>query len=491
VDLIESLFGKSTLDAGAGMRACAASGLAGRLYGQPRFRPHFQLQFRVHFRLPRQDHGPARRRGGLPRLWAAGACAAPTLRPLAPTPAAAPGTPGAAAVTVAPGTAGTSGASTARDFVNVLGRTEPGMRARVGGQEVPVYATGVFVRDRVPLAPGDNTIAIEVVDPRDAQARTSLALTVQRVPRRRRRAGLGTPRHARRPAAAAGHRPAEPAAAAAAGAWRPASPSRRASTAHPAWWARRGCPAGTGSRSPKSAARPGRYRARLHLPEGPDTEPAPVLLRLRARAGAKLQGPRTVQQPSAAGVGRWAPQGLRLAAWGPKARTSSTACTRCGWAGRTWPSCSQARCCGWSARTATLPRAPGPGHPCAWWRRAAWSGAPKPPCGAPYPVFTTVRVAGGEQGDVVSIPFPAPAPYAVRSVSTADGRTVLEVELYGTHLAATSGDAAAPAPRVVREVTLEQPADERVRVRIAPTPRACWGWRAQQTASGLTLTLRA
>ena len=51
--------------------------------------------------------------------------------------------------------------TTTRDTVNVLGRTTPGAVARVGGLAVTVYSTGVFARDRVPLALGPNTIRIE------------------------------------------------------------------------------------------------------------------------------------------------------------------------------------------------------------------------------------------------------------------------------------------------------------------------------------------
>ena len=59
----------------------------------------------------------------------------------------------------------TQASTTTREFVNVLGRTRPGMRVTVAGEPVPVYATGVFVRDRVPLVPGLNRIRVEAVDP--------------------------------------------------------------------------------------------------------------------------------------------------------------------------------------------------------------------------------------------------------------------------------------------------------------------------------------
>ena len=43
----------------------------------------------------------------------------------------------------------------------MLGRTAPGSSVRVGGEAVTVCATGVFVRDCVPLALGFNSIRIE------------------------------------------------------------------------------------------------------------------------------------------------------------------------------------------------------------------------------------------------------------------------------------------------------------------------------------------
>ena len=69
--------------------------------------------------------------------------------------------------------------TTTRDTVNVLGRTTPGALARVGGQTVTVYSTGVFARDRVPLAPGPNTIRIEAMSA-DGQT-LSHVLEIERV----------------------------------------------------------------------------------------------------------------------------------------------------------------------------------------------------------------------------------------------------------------------------------------------------------------------
>ena len=88
-------------------------------------------------------------------LWAAGAGAAwaqsLTLDLLAPRAQQSP----------PPITPHTTPHTKTRDTVNVLGRTTPGALARVGGEPVTVFSTGVFARDHVPLALGSNTIRIE------------------------------------------------------------------------------------------------------------------------------------------------------------------------------------------------------------------------------------------------------------------------------------------------------------------------------------------
>lgn len=70
-------------------------------------------------------------------------------------------------------------ASTERDYVNVLGRTSPGSTAQIQGVATPVYSTGVFVRDRVPLQPGVNLLRVEV-RAADGQL-TARELSVERV----------------------------------------------------------------------------------------------------------------------------------------------------------------------------------------------------------------------------------------------------------------------------------------------------------------------
>jgi len=394
-------------------------------------------------------------------LWSAASQAAPSLRLLAPA---------------------AGEASTTREYVNVLGRTEPGMRVRVGGQEVPVYATGVFVRDRVPLQPGANVIAIEVVDPQASpQDATRLDLQVQR----------------QTPAAAP---PAPPSGLLAIDAASvlprqerrvaPGEPFEVGFDGTPGMLAQARLPGGPWQALAEDAARPGRYRARLHLPDGPDTEPQPVQLRLRARPGARVQGARTLERRSEAGVGRWSAQALHLAAVGPEGAELVHGLHEVRLGGPNLAELQPGtllRLTGQDGAHYRVRLAPDT-H--AWVAVRSVERRTDPALRLPAPVFTTVRVAGSEHGDVVSIPFPAPAAWTVRSTSTPDGRAVLEVDLYGTHLAATWVTQLASA-RVVREVTLEQPADERVRVRIVPHAPRLWGWRAQQTPSGLTLTLRA
>lgn len=68
--------------------------------------------------------------------------------------------------------------TTTREYVNIMGVTAPDARVSVGGQAAQVFSTGVFVRDRVPLALGENRI--EVVAERGAE-RASTTLEVQRL----------------------------------------------------------------------------------------------------------------------------------------------------------------------------------------------------------------------------------------------------------------------------------------------------------------------
>ena len=69
--------------------------------------------------------------------------------------------------------------STTRDFVNVLGRTSPEAAVMVGGEAATLFATGIFVRDQVPLEMGENRLVV-VATGGDGQ-KIERVLTINRV----------------------------------------------------------------------------------------------------------------------------------------------------------------------------------------------------------------------------------------------------------------------------------------------------------------------
>jgi N-acetylmuramoyl-L-alanine amidase len=102
-------------------------------------------------------------------------CATP--RP-SPSPAAPASQPGELSLQIMDPRSAT--VSTTRGFVNVLGRTSPDAKVSVGGEPAQVFATGIFVRDQVPLELGENQITI-VATARDGQ-RLERVVTVNRLP---------------------------------------------------------------------------------------------------------------------------------------------------------------------------------------------------------------------------------------------------------------------------------------------------------------------
>jgi len=108
----------------------------------------------------------------------------------------------------------------------------------------------------------------------------------------------------------------------------------------------------------------------------------------------------------------------------------------------------------------------------------------------PWAAFTSLSVEGGARGDVVSIPLPADLPWSVRALPVTGAGAQLELDLYGGHLATTWITHRASA-RLVREVSVEQPADGRVRVRITLGSRTLWGWRVERSGGQLQLSVQA
>ncbi|MFM7533724.1 MAG: hypothetical protein ACKO5J_14805, partial [Rubrivivax sp.] len=378
--------------------------------------------------------------------------------------------------------------TTTREFVHVLGRTRPGLQVKVKGVAVPVYATGIFVRDRVPLQPGLNRIRVEASDPgtapgaqgREPRSHAEIVLEVQRLPAPEPPPGPARDRIDFDPASVL---PRETLRVA------PGEPFEVGLVATPGLRVQARLPGGEWQALPEDAARPGRYAAALHLGEGPDTEPALVQLRLTAPRTLELEGPRQRLLDAPGAVGRWSGSAWHLATVGAQGADLVHGLHAVRLAGPNLAELAPGtvlRLTGQRGEHYRVQLAPDT-H--AWVRTAGVERREQPAARLPSATFTSARVAGTPAGDVVSLAFPAPLPYAVRAVANPEGRMVLEVELYGTHLATTWISHLASA-RLVREITFEQPADGRVRLRIVPHAARLWGWRAEQDGAGLRITVR-
>ncbi len=374
---------------------------------------------------------------------------------------------------------------TERDVVHVLARTEPGVTARVQGVDAAVYATGVFVRDRVPLIVGRNVLRVEVIA-RDGDA-TLREIEVERV--------LPVPAQPlptdRLFIDAAGSQPK--------GLWRLAEGEavEVAFSGTPGLVAE----ARLHERAPwqrldESAAAPGRYGARLVLRGEADSAPALVQLRLSLPADvkrwpgrrlARKPSERSISAASSGQVGLWHSQRQRLFVVSAESAEA------------TW-GVHEVRLGG--PNLAELPRGTllvVTGQQDDRYRIAlapdviVWVPvAALEPAAAgtrlPRPVFTSLSVAGSADsaGDVVALPWPATLPATVSSTLAGDGRPAIDIELFGTHHASTWITHRA-GRTLVREVSAESAGRERVRVRVLLERAPLWGWRVERDAGVMRL----
>ncbi|MBK6471921.1 MAG: N-acetylmuramoyl-L-alanine amidase [Betaproteobacteria bacterium] len=369
--------------------------------------------------------------------------------------------------------------TTTRDFVNVLGRTLPGAGVRVAGEPVPVYATGVFARDRIPLVQGLNRIVVEATS---ASGHTlTQQLDIERIMPP---APVVWPVD-RLALDGASLRPAEAVTVA------PGEAIEVAVRATPGQHVEARLPGQRWQPVPEQGAASGssgRYRALLHFEGTDDVEPAPVQLRLVAQALPRGAGPRQIltQTPGAAGQWRRNPERLYVAGPDGAALLHGLHEVRLG-----GPFLAE-------LPPGTLLHATGRrgGHlrvqlspdTSAWVAEASLLAA-APDTRPPHAAFTTVSAIGNAEGDVVSMPLAARVPYAVNALTTPEGRQYLEVDLYGAHHAATWVSQRAGA-KLVRELHVEQAGPGRVRVRITPLAPRLWGWRVERTAGVLRVLLR-
>lgn len=361
--------------------------------------------------------------------------------------------------------------TTSREFVNILGRTAPGTAVRVGGEPVQVFATGVFARDRVPLAGGLNQILIEATLPGNTGS-TQHLLQVERVappvpvqPPGERSWFIDSTRL--QPAQAQLVAPGEAVEVAAR-----ATPGQlvEARLAGQRWL-------------PLTETAPGRYRAALVFAGHGDVAAAPVRLRLTHRT---LRKTITALTPGSAGQWRTDPERLFVA--GPDGAELLHGLHDVRLGGpylAELPPGTLLRASGRRGEHLRVQLAP---DSVAWVAERQLLPAPAGTA-RPSAFFTSLSVVGSAEGDVVSIPLAAPVPYAVRDAVDAGGRHTLEVEIFGAHHATTWISHRASA-QLVREVSVLQAGPERVVLRILPHAARLWGWRVERTPGALRVLLR-
>jgi N-acetylmuramoyl-L-alanine amidase len=369
--------------------------------------------------------------------------------------------------------------TTTRDFVNVLGRTAPGTQVRVGGESVTVFATGVFARDRIPLQMGPNRIRIEATS---ASAQTQeRTLDIERVAPA---VGVVWPAD-RLFIDGSSLRPADLQRVA------PGETVEVAVRATPAQRVEARLPGQRWQPLAESRTSAGRYRALLAFEGTADVDAAPVLVRISPLILPRLPGvgvPRSITALTPGEAGQWRDEPERLYSVGAEGAELLHGLHEVRLGGPFLADLAPA----------TLLRATGQrgehlrvllSPDTTAWVAADTVQTAEPGTRAPHASFTSLAVAGSAEGDVVNIPLAARVPYAVRAVADAAGRHSLAVDIYSAHHATTWITHRA-STRVVREVTADQAAAQRVRVHITLHEPRLWGWRVERTATALRITVR-
>ena len=367
--------------------------------------------------------------------------------------------------------------STSREFVNVLGRTAPGSQVRVGGEAVVVYATGVFVRDRVPLAAGANRIRIEATS---ASGQTlERLLDVERTPPP---PGVDWPNDtlwldgsSLRPAQTLRVAPGEPVEVAVR-----ATPGQQVQARLPGrdWQA-------------LQEATPGSYRGLLRFDGQSDIEPAAVQLRIDAVALPRSAHARSVLALAPGHVGLWQADPQRLVVAGPDGADLLHGLHDVRLGGPNLAELAAGTLLQLSGQRGDWLRVQLAPDTQAWVSErsvAPASAVSRRPYAAPTSVMVTGS-ASATDGDSVSLALPAGQPYAVRAVALPGGGQMLQVDIWGGHDATTWITHRASA-RLVREARIEQVGPERLRLHIDLHSGRLWGWRAERVGGSLRIDVR-
>lgn len=383
-------------------------------------------------------------------------------------------------------------ATTDQERISVVGRTDPGVvtTATVGGVGVPVFRNGVFVRDHIPLQMGKNTIPVVVSMP-DGTQRNERDVEVVRVAPK-------APESKVLPARplTIDSRSVEPSQNLALSPGDLLEVSFRGSARNRASF-QIGAQPWTPMQEvldPQTGEPTGLYRATVTAPSDPeatgtDSTSQGVTVRLEAvPAPGERNAPEPALAQSKGRVTIW-PEGAPV----HLLRVSEPV-------GRILYGLTDVRLGG--PYLAELPRGTvlravgrkGPHYRVelvpglkAWIHASEVEAAP-PGTAVPHLEFTGMNVISNELGDVITIPYAAPVPFAVESANGPGGLPELNIDLYGAHKAATW--LVHRDPVVVGRLALEQPATNHLRVRAELTSAPLWGYKSEVSTSALTVTIR-
>ncbi len=376
--------------------------------------------------------------------------------------------------------------STSRSFVNILGRTSPHARVTVEGKDAPVFSTGIFVRDQVPLQPGENQFRI-VAFTRDGK-RAERVITVKRISE----PVSPTPPPGKR--LEIDPNSIQPARDLILGRGDVLEVSFRGTAGQTAEfrlansdWRPMAEVASSGS-----TGAVGLYRASWVAAPEADAPAEPVRFRLRRpgiNTNSILSAAETVvEAASRAKVGFWDEASLRLV----RTREDGAALSfglhevRLGGPYRAeLPAETVLRVTGMQGGSYRVRLCPGVD---GWVssRDVEWA-----PAGTPLPhlAFTSLSVYGDAGSDHVVIPCSAPVPFAVTPGTSPAGRATIEIDFFGAHHAATWISHRATA-RSVREVTVSQPGTDHVRVTLELQGSQLWGYQWSVTNQSLRVAVR-
>jgi N-acetylmuramoyl-L-alanine amidase len=431
-------------------------------------------------------------------VTALGPARAQGLRLLSPLPDAPTHTPSGSSPPIRAGTEGAAvelALRSTRPFVNVLGRVDAaGTRVSVNDEIVPVYGSGVFVRDRLPLQMGMNRIVLHARDAQGQEQRLEFQVTREEPPAPAApRTGLWIDAASIQPRATWRVPPGEAVQASV-----QASPGQRVQVR----WA-----LVDDWHDMTEGPQPGQYSMALKLPPQAAADAlAPLEFRLLDAASASTSSRQRVVRQSGtskvarhkpkvfaavrgeADVGPWpaepplfvaVPDGADLLHGVHEVRlggpflaelpegTLLAVEAQLGAHYRLRLSPQQ------TAFVTTRSLVPAP----AGSRR-------------PHAYFSSLQVQGGPEGDRVLVPLPPGLPYAVRARVDGQARAEVQLDLFGAHDASTWLSHSQSA-RLVHELQAEQIGPGHLRLRAVLRSPQLWGWRVQRVPQGLWLRISA